>query len=89
MGSVLFRILGQAGSDYESDAPPAPAAIVKQPPPAPARPTEAVPDIAAFSLEAKEAEPKGDLAPTGRSDVLNVLESEGFKTVEVSPSGAG
>lgn len=82
MGSVLFRILGRPGSDYESNAPPAPAVIVNQPPPAPARPAEAVPDIAAFSLEADEAAPKADFAPTSRSDVLNVLESEGFRTVD-------
>ena len=83
MGSVLFRILGRQGSDYESNAPPAPAAIANQPPPAPARP--AVPDIAAFSIKADEAAPKTDFAPTSRSDVLQVLESEGFETVEVSP----
>lgn len=88
MGSVLFRILGGPGSDYESNAPPAPAAIVNQPAPAPARPAEAVPDIAAFSIEAEEGAPKADYAPTSRSDVLNVLESEGFQSVEVSP-GAG
>ena len=85
MGSVLFRILGEQGSDYESNAPPAPAAIANQPPPAPARPAEAVPDIAAFSIKSDEAAPKADFAPTSRSDVLQVLESEGFETVEVSP----
>ena len=85
MGSVLFRILGRQGSDYESNAAPAAAAVVNQPAPAPARPVEAVPDIAAFSIPAAEAAPKTDFAPTSRSDVLNVLESEGFETVEVSP----
>jgi len=85
MGSVLFRILGRPGSDYEANAAPAPPAIVNQPPAAPARPAETVPDIAAFSDEAEEAAPKRDLAPTSRSDVLSVLESEGFETIEVSP----
>jgi hypothetical protein len=89
MGSVLFRILGRPGSDYESNAPPAPAAIVNQPPPAPARPAEGVPDVAAFSIEPERAAPKADLAPTSRSDVLEVLESEGFNTVEVPPNGEG
>ena len=84
MSSVLFRILGRSGSAYESNAEPAPPVIVNQPPPAAARPAEAAPDIAAFSVEAEEAEPQGDLAPTSRSDVLQVLESEGFDTVEVS-----
>jgi hypothetical protein len=84
MGSVLFRILGRPGSDFEANAEPAPPAIVNQPPPAPARPAESVPDIAAFSTGTEGAAPKSDLAPTSRSDVLQVLESEGFETVELS-----
>lgn len=90
MGSVLTRILGHPGSEFETDAPPAPfatpaqAAPVRQTPPAAAAPGEAIPDIAALSalLDKKPAK-KADLAPTSRSDVLDVLESEGFRTVEL------
>ena len=89
MGSVLHRILGRPGSEFEVNAPPAPfippaaAAPVQLTTPAAAAPTETVPDIAAFSalLEKKPAK-KADLAPTGRSDVLDVLEAAGFQTVE-------
>jgi hypothetical protein len=84
MGSVLLRILGRPGSDYESNAEPAPPAIVNQPPPAPARPAEVAPDIAAFSIEDERTATQADLAPTSRSDVLQVLESEGFTTVDES-----
>lgn len=84
MGSVLTRILGHPGSEFETNAPPAPAARVQQTPPAAAAPGEAMPDIAAFStlLDKKPAK-KADLAPASRSDVLDVLLSEGFQTVEL------
>jgi len=89
MGSVLHRILGHPGSEFETNAPPAPfippaqAAPVQLTQPAAAAPAEAIPDIAAFSalLEKKQAK-KADLAPTGRSDVLDVLEAAGLRTVE-------
>jgi hypothetical protein len=88
MGSVLHRILGQSGTEFEVNAPPAPfAAPVAAPPvqltpPAAAAPLEAIPDIAAFSAPREKPSKKADLAPTGRSDVLEVLESAGFRTVE-------
>lgn len=90
MGSVLHRILGRTGSEFDTNASPAPfipaapAAPVQLTPPAAAAPAEAIPDIAAFSalLEKKPAK-KADLAPAGRSDVLDVLEAAGLQTVEV------
>jgi len=89
MGSVLTRILGHPGSEFETNAAPAPfvppaaAPPVQLTPPAAASPLEAVPDIAAFSaaIEKKPAK-KADLAPAGRSDVLDVLEAAGLHTVE-------
>ena len=89
MGSILTRILGHPGSEFETNAvpspwvPPAASAPVQLATPAAATPLEAVPDIAAFSaaLEKKPAK-KADLAPTGRSDVLDVLEAAGLRTVE-------
>jgi hypothetical protein len=92
MGSILTRILGHPGSEFETNAAPAPwVPPAASPPvqltiPAAATPMEAVPDIAAFSttLEKKPAK-KADLAPTGRSDVLDILEAAGFRTVEQTP----
>lgn len=90
MGSVLTRILGHPGSEFETNAAPAPwVPPAASPPvqlstPAAATSLEAVPDIAAFSasLEKKKPTKKVDLAPTGRSDVLDILEAAGFRTVE-------